>query len=54
MKRATLRLLAWLRDSLPLYSRRDLARHWFDGQDYAKKQIGLDRDGNGRFKRITP
>ncbi len=51
--RPILRFLIWLKDSLPLYSRRDLARHWFAGQEFAKKQIGVTRGDGGRFKRVS-
>ncbi len=48
-----LRALCYLRDSLPIYSRRDLARHWFQGGEFAIKQLGVARDTNGRFKRVS-
>jgi hypothetical protein len=47
------RALTWLRDSLPFYSARDCARAWLAGQEYAKRQIGVVRDGNGKFTRIS-
>ncbi len=44
-----LRALCWLKDSLPIYSRRDLARHWFSGQDFAIAQLGIKRGAHGHF-----
>ncbi len=49
MTRRILRFLTWLRDSLPLYSARDVARGWIQGVEAGRKQTGLVRDGSGRF-----
>jgi len=49
MKTRLLRFLAWLRDSLPVYSYRDCCREWLRGRDHGLREMGLARDGHGRF-----
>ncbi len=51
--RPIIRFITWLADSLPLYSNRDLARHWFQGRQFEQKQIGVTRGDGGRFKRVS-
>ena len=51
--RAILRFIVWFADSLPLYSRRDLARPWMQGQEFERKQLGITRGAHGLFVSVT-
>lgn len=44
-----LRFAAWLRDSLPVFSYRDCCRHWLQGRESMRRELGLQRDANGKF-----
>ena len=47
------RLLTAFWHSLPFYSWRRCCVEWEKGRMFGQQQIGITRDGKGRFKRIT-
>ena len=46
--------MEWVLDSLPFYSYRDCCRHWSEGRDSMQQELGLARDGKGRFVSLHP